>query len=63
MFGFIAGRTAPPGRRMGHAGAIVSGGQGTAEAKLAAMTDAGITTVESPAAIGETVKDHIAAVA
>ncbi|MEM1118540.1 MAG: succinate--CoA ligase subunit alpha, partial [Bacteroidota bacterium] len=63
VFGFIAGRTAPPGRRMGHAGAIVSGGQGTAEAKLEAMRDAGIVTVESPAAIGETVKDHIAAVA
>ena len=60
VFGFIAGRTAPPGRRMGHAGAIVSGGQGTAEAKLQAMRDAGITTVESPAAIGETVKEHVA---
>ena len=63
VFGFIAGRTAPPGRRMGHAGAIVSGGKGTAEAKLEAMREAGITTVESPAAIGETVRDHIAAVA
>jgi len=63
VFGFIAGRTAPPGRRMGHAGAIVSGGKGTAEAKIEAMRDAGITTVESPAAIGETVKDHFAAVA
>ena len=63
VFGFIAGRTAPPGRRMGHAGAIVSGGKGTAEAKLEAMRDAGITTVESPAAIGETVKDHFASVA
>ena len=63
VFGFIAGRTAPPGRRMGHAGAIVSGGKGTAEAKLEAMRDAGITTVESPAAIGETVKEHFAAVA
>ena len=59
VFGFIAGRTAPPGRRMGHAGAIVSGGSGTAEAKLAAMREAGITTVESPAAIGETVRQHM----
>lgn len=63
VFGFIAGRTAPPGRRMGHAGAIVSGGAGTAEAKLEAMREAGITTVESPAAIGETVADHFSAVA
>ena len=63
VFGFIAGRTAPPGRRMGHAGAIVSGGAGTAEAKLEAMRAAGITTVESPASIGETVADHFSAVA
>ena len=63
VFGFIAGRTAPPGRRMGHAGAIVSGGKGTAEAKLEAMRDAGITTVESPAAIGDTVKEHFSQVA
>ncbi len=63
VFGFIAGRTAPPGRRMGHAGAIVSGGSGTAEAKLEAMHDAGITVVESPAAIGETVKQHMASAA
>jgi succinyl-CoA synthetase alpha subunit len=63
VFGFIAGRTAPPGRRMGHAGAIVEGGAGTAEAKLEAMGAAGITVVESPAAIGETVKQHLAAVA
>ncbi len=63
VFGFIAGRTAPPGRRMGHAGAIVSGGAGTADAKLEAMRDAGITTVESPAAIGETVAAHFASVA
>ena len=59
VFGFIAGRTAPPGRRMGHAGAIVSGGSGTAEAKLDAMRAAGITVVESPAAIGDTVKEHM----
>lgn len=63
VFGFIAGRTAPPGRRMGHAGAIVSGGSGTAEAKLAALREAGITVVESPAEIGETVKAHLAKVA
>ena len=63
VFGFIAGRTAPPGRRMGHAGAIISGGAGTAEAKLEAMAAAGITVVESPAAIGGTVKQHLSAVA
>ena len=57
VFGFIAGRTAPPGRRMGHAGAIVSGGSGTAEAKFAALEDAGATVVKNPALIGETVKD------
>jgi succinyl-CoA synthetase alpha subunit len=63
VFGFIAGRTAPPGRRMGHAGAIVSGGSGTADAKLDAMREAGITVVESPAEIGETVKQHFERVA
>ena len=63
VFGFIAGRTAPPGRRMGHAGAIVSGGQGTAEAKLQAMEDAGITTVINLAELGDTVKSHFEAVA
>lgn len=63
VFGFIAGRTAPPGRRMGHAGAIISGGKGTADEKLKAMRKAGITTVESPAAIGETVQAHFAQVA
>jgi len=55
VVGFIAGQTAPPGRRMGHAGAIISGGQGTAKDKYAAMAAAGIRTVESPADIGSTV--------
>ncbi len=58
VFVFIAGQTAPPGRRMGHAGAIISGGKGTAEDKFAALEEAGAVIVKNPAAIGETVKAH-----
>ena len=57
---FIAGRTAPPGRRMGHAGAIISGGHGTAAEKMAALQSAGITVVQNPAEIGQTVKQILA---
>ena len=55
VVGFIAGQTAPPGRRMGHAGAIISGGQGTAKDKYAAMAAAGIRCVETPADLGSTI--------
>jgi len=56
VVGFIAGRTAPPGRRMGHAGAIIAGGKGTAAEKMAVMKECGIHVVESPADIGKTMQ-------
>ena len=59
VVGFIGGQTAPPGKRMGHAGAIISGGQGTAEGKIKAMNDAGIDTADTPSVIGETLIERL----
>jgi succinyl-CoA synthetase alpha subunit len=59
VVGFIAGQTAPPGRRMGHAGAIISGGSGKASDKIKAMEEAGITVCHSPAEMGEKIQSRL----